>query len=107
RRGRKVEPGDEGAVTREDQRVEAKMALQVDEPRARDIAQFAALDRVQLLLAGEKPLDRVEPAAIAAVDGHPLVPIAPVGGDEFNATAGHRENSWAISVALCAANGLA
>jgi len=70
-------------VTREDQRVEPEMALQVDEALAGDIAQLAKLDRMQPLFAGEEPLDRVKSGAVAPMDRHPLVPIAPVGGQEF------------------------
>src|SRR6266851_3902388 len=70
-------------MAREDQRVDPEMALQVDEALAGDIAELAALDRMQLLVAGEKPLDRVKPGAVAPVDRHPLVPVAQVGGQEF------------------------
>jgi len=58
------------------------MALQVDDPLARDRAELAILDRVQRFRPGEKPLDRIKPAAVAPVDRHPLIPIAPVGGEK-------------------------
>src|SRR5713101_2692555 len=70
-------------MAREDQRVEPKMALQVDEALAGNIAELAELDRMQPLVAGEKALDRVKPGAVAPMDRHPLVPIALVGGQEF------------------------
>jgi len=45
-------------------------------------AQFAAVDRMQPFLSGEKSLNR-KPRRIAAVDRHPLIPIPPAGGAEF------------------------
>ena len=87
RHRRKIEPGDDRAVPRQDQRVEPEMTLQVDQALAGDIAQLAPLDRLQMFFAGEKPLDCVETAAVAPMDRHPLVPIAPIGGEEcFNAS---------------------
>ena len=59
------------------------MALQVDQPLASNLAEFAAVDRIQPFLSGEKSLNPVKPRRIAAVDRHPLIPIAPVGGAEF------------------------
>jgi hypothetical protein len=56
RGGRKIEPSGDRAMPGQDQRVEPKMALQVNEVLARDPAEFAILDRVQRFLAGEKPL---------------------------------------------------
>src|SRR5437763_17194438 len=93
-------------MARQDQCIEPEMALQVDDPFALDIAEFAALDRMQMLVAGEKPLDRVKAAVVAAVDRHPLVPTSPVGGDEFRSWIGHGGSSRSISASLCATNGL-
>ena len=59
------------------------MALQMDQPLTSNLAEFAAIDRMQPLLSGEKALNRVKPRRIAAVDRHSLIPIAPVGGTEF------------------------
>ena len=42
-----------------------------------------AVDRVQPFLAGEKSLNGVKSRRIAAVDRHPFIPIAQVGGAEF------------------------
>src|ERR1700731_797526 len=89
RRRREIEPGDDRALTGEGQRVEPEMALQMDHPLAGDIAKLAALDRMQRLPLPEKSLDRVEAGAVAAVDRHPLVPVAPVGVKE-SADVAHR-----------------
>jgi len=51
---REIEPGGDRAMARQDQRVEAEMALQVDNPLAGDHAELAIFDRVQRLLSGEK-----------------------------------------------------
>ena len=59
------------------------MALQVNKALAGNIAQLARWDRKQALFAGEKPLDCIKPGAVAPMDRHPLVPIAPIGGKEF------------------------
>ena len=82
RRRRKIEPGGDRAMACQDQRVEPEMALQVNDAFAGHRAELAILDRVQRFFLGEKPLDRIKPAAVAPVDRHPLVPVAPVGGDE-------------------------
>jgi hypothetical protein len=90
---REIEPGGDRAVACQDQRVEPEMALQVDEALAGDRAEFAILDRVQRFPAGEKPLDRIKPAAVAAVDRHPFVPVAPVGGEELTEEQGASQQS--------------
>ena len=72
------EPGRDRALTHEDQRIEPEMALQMDQPLTSNLAEFAAVDRMQPFLSGEKSVNRVKPRHIAAVDRHPLIPIAPV-----------------------------
>jgi len=59
------------------------MALQMDQPLTSNLAEFAAVDRMEPFLSGQKSLNRVKPRRIAAVDRHPLIPIAPIGGAEF------------------------
>jgi hypothetical protein len=60
-----------------------KLALQMDQPLTSNLAEFAAVDGIQPFLSGQKSLNRVKPRRIAAVDRHPLIPIAAVGGAEF------------------------
>jgi hypothetical protein len=59
------------------------MALQMDQPLAGNLAEFAAVDRMQPFLSGEKSLNRVKPRRIAAMDRYSLIPTPPVGGAEF------------------------
>ena len=76
------------------------MALQMDDPLAGKIAKFAGLDRVQPLLAGEEPVDRIETSAVAPMDRHALIPIAPVGLDKCADIAHGAGSGTAISLSL-------
>jgi hypothetical protein len=83
RRRRKIEPGRDRTRARQDQRIEPEMALQMDQPPAGNLAEFPAVDRVEPFFSGEKSLDRIKARRVAAVDRHPLVPVAPVGCAKF------------------------
>ena len=85
---REVQPRDPCALTGPGERVQAEMALQVQERRARDAGQLALLEGAQGRAAGEEPVDVVEVAA--HVDRHALVPqravrLAPVGHERRRA----------------------
>ena len=77
-----IVPGRDRTLAREGERIEPKMALQMNQPPTGNLSEFAAVDRVQSFFSGEKSLNRAKPRRIAAVDHDSLIPIAPVGGAE-------------------------
>ena len=78
-----IVPGRDRALARKDQRIEPKMALQMNQPPTGNLSEFAAVDRMQPFLSGEKTLNRVKPRRIATVDHDSFIPLAPVGDAEF------------------------
>jgi len=47
----------------------------MDQPLTSNLAELAAVDRMQSFLSGEKSLNRVKPRRIAAMDRHSLIPM--------------------------------
>src|SRR5262249_19009892 len=61
---RKIEAGDARTAAGEAKRVDPDVALQVQELAAADVADLASFDWREHVLAGEKPLDGVEPREV-------------------------------------------
>jgi hypothetical protein len=79
RRGREVEPGDNRTAPGKADRVEPKMALQMNEPSAGHLSDLGINAAAQGVIAGLDTVNRVKTRPIAQVNGSAVVSVQPVG----------------------------
>ncbi len=76
-----IESRRDGAESRQTERVQPDMALQMEDTLAADIAELGRFDPLERALARTKAVQRVEAGGVACVDGGPLIPIPAVHVD--------------------------
>jgi hypothetical protein len=83
RGGREVEAHNLGAAPFQAEAVEAEMALQMRDAQARNSADLARLDGIELVLAAQHPGHFVEAGFVLGMNRHALVPGTAIGLEVF------------------------
>ena len=73
-----IESRRDGAESRQTERVQPDMALQMEDTLAADIAELGRFDPLEHALARTKAVQRVEAGGVERVDGGALIPIPAV-----------------------------